>query len=54
MATAVEVISDADALLATTGASVGDALPEEEILALPLATRDVFDLLNTTAGLVRK
>ena len=53
VATAVEVISDADALLATTGASVGDALPEEEILALPLATRDVFDLLNTTAGLVR-
>ena len=53
VATAVEVISDADALLATTGASVGDALPEEEVLALPLATRDVFDLLDTTAGLVR-
>ena len=53
MATAVEVISDADALLATTGASVGDALPEEEVLALPLATRDIFDLLDTTAGLVR-
>ena len=29
VATAVEVVSDADALLATTGASVGDALPEE-------------------------
>ena len=53
VATAVEVVSDADALLATTGASVGDALPEEEVLALPLATRDVFDLLDTTAGLVR-
>ena len=53
VATAVEVISDADALLATTGASVGDALPEEEVLALPLATRDIFDLLDTTAGLVR-
>ena len=53
VATAVEVVSDADALLATTGASVGDALPEEEVLALPLATRDVFDLLGTTAGLVR-
>ena len=45
-ATQVEVISDADALLATTSASVGDALPENEIEALPLATRDVFDLLN--------
>jgi len=54
VATAVEVVSDADALLATTGASVGDALPEEEVLALPLATRDVFDLLSTTAGLVRR
>ncbi len=53
VATAVEVVSDADALLATTGASVGDALPEEEVLALPLATRDIFDLLDTTAGLVR-
>jgi hypothetical protein len=53
VASAIEVVSDADALLATTGASVGDALPEEEVLALPLATRDVFDLLNTTAGLVR-
>src|SRR5690606_3299737 len=53
VATAVEVVSDADALLATTGASVGDALPESEVVALPLPTRDVFDLLNTTAGLVR-
>jgi len=53
VATAVEVVSDADALLATTGASVGDALPSAEVLALPLATRDVFDLLDTTAGLVR-
>ena len=53
VATAVEVVSDADALLAVTGASVGDALPEYEVTALPLATRDVFDLLGTTAGLVR-
>ena len=52
VATAVEVVSDADALLATTGASVGDALPEDELMALPLATRDVFDLLATMAGLV--
>ena len=54
VATAVEVVSDADALLATTGASVGDALPENEVVALPLQTRDVFDLLNSTAGLVRR
>ncbi len=53
VATTVEVVSDADALLATTGASVGDALPEYEVAALPLSTRDVFDLLYTTAGLVR-
>jgi hypothetical protein len=53
VATAVEVVSDADALLATTGASVGDALPENEIISLPLATRNIFDLLATTAGMVR-
>ncbi|MBI2150376.1 MAG: carboxypeptidase regulatory-like domain-containing protein [Acidobacteria bacterium] len=53
VATTVEVISDSDALLATTNASVGDALPEIEVFNLPLATRDVFDLLDTTAGLVR-
>ena len=52
VATTVEVVSDADALLATTGASVGDALPEHELVSLPLATRDIFDLLATTAGLV--
>jgi hypothetical protein len=53
VATTVEVVSDADALLATTTSSVGDALPEKEVFSLPLATRDVFDLLDTTAGLVR-
>jgi hypothetical protein len=53
VATTVEVVSDADALLATTRSSVGDALPELEVFSLPLATRDVFDLLDTTAGLVR-
>ncbi len=49
---AVEVVADADALLATTTASVGDALPEFEVRSLPLAERDVFDLIATTAGAV--
>ncbi len=48
----VEVIADADVLLATTTASVGDVLPEIEVTSLPLAERDVFDLLQTTAGAV--
>jgi len=50
--TVVEVIADADALMATTTASVGDVLPENEVSALPLAERDVFDLIQTTAGAV--
>ena len=50
--TVVEVVADADALLATTTASVGDVLPENEISSLPLAERDVFDLIETTAGAV--
>ena len=49
---AVEVVADADALLATTTASIGDALPEFEVTSLPLAERDVFDLIETTAGAV--
>ena len=49
---AVEVVADADALLATTTASVGDVLPESEVSSLPLAERDVFDLISTTAGAV--
>ena len=49
---AVEVVADADALLATTTASVGDVLPESEVTSLPLAERDVFDLIETTAGSV--
>ena len=52
-ATVVEVVSDADALLAQTSASVGDVLPIDEVEALPLATRDVFDLLEGQAGLIR-
>ena len=48
----VEVVSDADLLLATTTASVGDVLAVSEVESLPLAERDVFDLIATTAGAV--
>ena len=47
---AIEVTTDADAALATTSASVGDALPEIEVRSLPLAVRDVLGLIATTAG----
>jgi hypothetical protein len=48
----VEVVADTDSLLATTTASVGDVLPEREVLALPVATRNVLDLITTAAGAV--
>lgn len=48
----VEVNVDADTTLATTSASVGDALPEVEVRSLPLAVRDVLALIRTTAGAV--
>src|SRR5262245_37823166 len=48
----VEVVAETDSLLATTTASVGDVLPEREVLALPVATRNVLDLITTTAGAV--
>src|SRR5262249_32788208 len=40
----VEVVAEADTLLATTSASVGNVLPEREVLSLPLATRNVLDM----------
>src|SRR5919198_965411 len=46
----VEVNIAADTLIATTSASVGAVLPEYKIRDLPLAGRDVLDLVNTTAG----
>ncbi|MBI4471397.1 MAG: TonB-dependent receptor [Acidobacteria bacterium] len=52
VAQAVEVVSEADTRLATTSVSVGDALPEVEVRSLPLATRDVLDLVKTTPGAV--
>src|SRR5437764_9619631 len=46
----VEVSVAADTLIATTSASVGAVLPEYKVRDLPLAGRDITDLINTTAG----
>jgi hypothetical protein len=48
----VEVTVDTDVALATTSASIGDVLPQIEVSSLPLAERDVFDLLETVGGAV--
>jgi hypothetical protein len=48
----VEVTIAADTVLATTSASVGNVLAEKDVLTLPLATRNVLDMLQTTAGVV--
>src|SRR5215471_1047033 len=48
----VEVTIAADTILATTSASVGNVLAEKDLLAAPLATRNVIDLVATTAGVV--
>jgi hypothetical protein len=50
VATAVEVNIAADTLLATTSASVGVVLPEYKLRDLPLAGRDVIDLIATAPG----
>src|SRR5438093_1774170 len=46
----VEVVTDANVILATTTASVGDVLPEVEVRNLPLAVRDVLQLISSTPG----
>ena len=46
----VEVNVAADTLIATTSSSVGAVLPEYKVRDLPLATRNVLDLIATTAG----
>jgi len=46
----VEVVTDANVTLATTTASVGDVLPEIEVRNLPLAVRDVLQLISATPG----
>src|SRR5262249_1304335 len=48
----VEVTIAADTLIATTSASVGNVLSGKDVLDLPLATRNVLDMLQTTAGVV--
>ena len=50
VATAVEVSVAADTLIATTSASVGSVLPEYQVRDLPLAGRNVMDLIQTSAG----
>jgi hypothetical protein len=50
IATAVEVTAATDTLIATTSSSVGSVLPEYKIRDLPLPTREVLDLVGTTAG----
>src|SRR5262245_59176700 len=49
-AQSVEVNVAADTLIATTSSSVGTVLPEYKVRDLPLATRNVLDLVNTTPG----
>lgn len=48
----VEVVTNADTVLATTSASVGNVLPERDVLTLPLSSRNVMDMVATTAGVV--
>jgi hypothetical protein len=49
-AQSVEVSVAADTLIATTSSSVGSVLPEYKVRDLPLATRNILDLVNTTPG----
>jgi hypothetical protein len=48
----VEVTIAADTILATTSASVGNVLADKELLSLPLSTRNVLDVLQSTSGVV--
>ena len=50
VAQSVEVAIAADTLIATTSASIGAVLPEYKINDLPLLSRDVLNLIGTTAG----
>jgi hypothetical protein len=50
VAQAVEVVAEANTLLATTSNSVGDVLPEVQVRSLPLASRNVLDLVRTAAA----
>src|SRR5436190_22487794 len=48
--TSVEVSIDARDVLATSSASVGEALSQAQLAALPLVGGDVLDLINTLPG----
>jgi len=50
VAQSVDVNVAADTLIATTSASVGAVLPEYKVRDLPLGSRNVLDLVQTTAG----
>src|SRR5437867_11032112 len=50
VAPAVEVVAEANTLLATTSSSVGNVLPEVQVRSLPLASRNVLDLVRTAAA----
>jgi hypothetical protein len=50
VAQAVDVTIAADTLLATSSSSVGSVLPEARVRDLPLGSRNVLDLIGTTAG----
>ena len=48
----VEVTIAADTVLATTSSSIGNVLPERAVVDLPLSSRNVLDLVQTTPGVV--
>ena len=50
-AQSIEVSVAADTLIATTSSSVGTVLPEYKVRDLPLATRNILDLVGTTSGI---
>jgi hypothetical protein len=50
--TSVDVVVAADTALAATSASVGNVLPDNVVRDLPLASRNVLDLVGTTPGVV--
>jgi hypothetical protein len=52
VATALEVVAEANTILATTSSSVGDVLLEREVFSLPAATRNVLDLMRAMPGAV--
>ncbi len=47
---AIDVTVAADTLIATSSSSVGSVLPEAKVRDLPLGSRNVLDLIATTAG----